>query len=160
MVHRSTTRLNRFLPKVILATGLVVVVPSLIGWVLRATGVVPSELSAIAMVVCISLLMSIAGGAYWRSRSGSGDLLFSELMVWGWLRRWWKERRLAQVLRLLEGVDDGHPTEDLSRGRRTQLLIELANVLEARDPYTHGHSQRVARHAEMIGEGMGRSPTE
>src|SRR5947209_6249323 len=36
-----------------------------------------------------------------------------------------------------------------------ELLTQLAASLEASDPYTHGHSRRVARHAEMIAKRMG-----
>src|SRR5205085_6039106 len=36
-----------------------------------------------------------------------------------------------------------------------QLLAQLAAALEAGDPYTHGHSRRVAHHAAMIAKGMG-----
>jgi len=39
--------------------------------------------------------------------------------------------------------------------QRTELLTQLAASLEAREPYTHGHSRRVAWHAEMIAKGMG-----
>src|SRR5205823_8437246 len=39
-------------------------------------------------------------------------------------------------------------------------LMGLARLLEARDPYTHGHGQRVARHAERIARAMHLSPAE
>lgn len=62
------------------------------------------------------------------------------------------ERRLAAALALPTGAG-GIP--DLSRGRRAQLLAGLAAQLESRDPWTHGHSRRVAHHAATIAERMG-----
>jgi HD-GYP domain-containing protein (c-di-GMP phosphodiesterase class II) len=69
-----------------------------------------------------------------------------------WIQRWSTERRVAVAVRLLRGAED---SGDLTRGRRAQLLSELAAELEARDPYTHGHSRRVARHAVVIAVRMG-----
>jgi HD-GYP domain-containing protein (c-di-GMP phosphodiesterase class II) len=73
-------------------------------------------------------------------------------MTRSWLQRWSSERRVAVALRLLRG-DDGHG--DLTQGRRAELLSELAAELESCDPYTHGHSRRVARHAVIIAVRMG-----
>ena len=73
-------------------------------------------------------------------------------MAKAWIQRWSTERRVAVAVRLLRG---GDPSVDLTRGRRAQLLSELAAQLEARDPYTHGHSRRVARHAVIIAIRMG-----
>jgi putative nucleotidyltransferase with HDIG domain len=70
----------------------------------------------------------------------------------GLIHRWSNERRLAAALQLLRGVGG---TEDLSRGRRAELLAGLAAELESRDPWTHGHSRRVALHAAMTAERMG-----
>jgi putative nucleotidyltransferase with HDIG domain len=66
--------------------------------------------------------------------------------------RWSAERQLAAALQLLRGAGG---TNDLSRGRRAELLTELAAELESRDPWTHGHSRRVAQHATLIAERMG-----
>lgn len=64
---------------------------------------------------------------------------------------------MASALQLLRGMDE---TDDLSEGRRAQLLTELAAELESRDPYTHGHSRRVAHHATMIALRLGLAPGE
>src|SRR5437868_3616085 len=73
-------------------------------------------------------------------------------MRWSRIRLGPTERRLAAALELLAGMDG---FGELERERRVQLLTELATALEARDPYTHGHSRRVARHAAMIATGLG-----
>jgi HD-GYP domain-containing protein (c-di-GMP phosphodiesterase class II) len=69
-----------------------------------------------------------------------------------WIQRWSSERRVSVAVRLLRGAEG---SADLTRGRRAQLLSDLAAELEARDPYTHGHSRRVARHAVVIAMRMG-----
>ncbi|MEX2356610.1 MAG: HD domain-containing phosphohydrolase [Thermaerobacterales bacterium] len=38
------------------------------------------------------------------------------------------------------------------------LIGSLASALDARDPYTHGHTQRVSSYAQMIGETLGIEP--
>jgi putative nucleotidyltransferase with HDIG domain len=68
--------------------------------------------------------------------------------------RWSTERLLAAALQLLRR-DSG--ASDLSRGRRAELLAELAAELESRDPWTHGHSRRVAHHAAVIATRLGLS---
>ncbi len=47
-----------------------------------------------------------------------------------------------------------------SANRRVRLLEQLVSSVENRDPYLHGHSRRVARHAWMIAKRMGLSRTE
>ncbi len=90
----------------------------------------------------------------WTRRPGSRDLVFAELMLWGWARRCWTERRLAQARALYDSVTKAGSTVSI------ELLEELSERLHARDAYTHGHNQRVARHAESIARAMHLSPTE
>ncbi len=144
--------ITRHLPQVLAATIVVAVCPVLIVLGLRSAGVASSPLISVPLGVSLSLGAGYAAGAFWSWRASSSDLLFSELMVWGWVRRLVVERRLATALRLLGGVEG---TAELSRERRTQLLERLAASLESRDPYTHGHSGRVARTAGIIARGMG-----
>jgi putative nucleotidyltransferase with HDIG domain len=148
---RRTAGLIRFLPHVALATLLVAVMPVAAVWGLRAAGVLDSVILSAVLTMALALGASYLGSLAWSSRSGSRDLLFSELIVWGWLRRLWIERRLSRALQLLE--DD----TELGAERRGALLSQLATALESRDPYTHGHSRRVARHAAMIAKRMGLS---
>ena len=52
----------------------------------------------------VSLALSYFGRIIWETRPGSEDLLFSELMVWGYLHRLRSQRRLANVAELLAPI--------------------------------------------------------
>jgi hypothetical protein len=157
MGTKNAPRLHRYLPQVILATVAVMVVPVVAVWVVRASGAVTSTLALMLLGTGISLVLGWVGRRLWEARQGSGDLLFGELMVWGFVRRWRTERRLANAQQLLRpnGQRRARGAEKLTAEREAKLLEDLAGALEARDPYTSGHSRRVARHAAMIAKGMG-----
>ena len=89
-------------------------------------------------------------------------LLFSELLVWGWLRRVRVERQLAHAIQLLglEQADAPPPSVVASPERSFEVLTSLAAALDAQDPYTDGHSRRVAGHSVMIARRMGLSSEE
>jgi len=157
MDEQNEPHLTRYLPHVAAATFLVAVCPILVVGFLRADGLFQSAILSFVLGMALSLGASYGAGAFWRSRAGAGDLLFGELMVWGWLRRWSIERRLASSVRLLDGVAG---TGELGSERRAQLLTQLSAGLEARDSYTHGHSRRVTRYAAMIAKRMGLSKRE
>ena len=46
------------------------------------------------------------------------------------------------------------------RTRTRDAIFELADLLDRRDPYTHGHSQRVAEYAERVAVHMRLSPAQ
>jgi HD-GYP domain-containing protein (c-di-GMP phosphodiesterase class II) len=121
-------------PKVIAATALVAVLPGVAVWGLEAAGVLHSVVISVALGAALSLAICQLAARYWKRRADAADMLFGELMIWGWARRCWHERRLGETLAGLE---------------------RLALTLEARDPYTHGHSRRVARYSSMIAKRMG-----
>ena len=99
------------------------------------------------LAVALSLALSSAGSAFWR-RHASGDVLFSDLLLWGWLRRRRTERRLGRADELLREAG----TADSAR--KAELLRELGAALDAQDPYLDGHSRRVARYVTMIAQRM------
>ena len=147
----------RHVPQMALVTAAVVLLPPATSLVLRATGVVSSPWLSVSLTVGLSLGASYTGSAYWRRRGGTGELLFSELLVWGWVRRWRQEREVANAAELLEhGISAGREgAAALSTERREGLLRQLAKALEGQDVYLNGHSRRVARHATMIARGLG-----
>ncbi|HLJ03813.1 MAG TPA: HD domain-containing phosphohydrolase, partial [Solirubrobacteraceae bacterium] len=155
MEDHSSRRLMAYLPQVLVATFLVAGCPVLMLGVLSAAGVLRSVTLSIGVAIAWSVIAAWAGGHYWRSRPRSGDVVFGDLMLWGWVRRLQSERRVRSTLALLEGVESrGGP----SLQQRRDLLLDLAAALESGDPYTSGHSRRVARYAEEIAKGMGLSP--
>jgi putative nucleotidyltransferase with HDIG domain len=155
----NTFRATRYLPQAVVATTLVVVLPVLVVWILLADGVVSSPWVGSGLAIVLSFAASIMGAAYWKRRGGPGDLLFSELLLWGWVRRFRSERRLASAIGLLgRGPgEDGLPESDESIEHKSQVLAQIAAALDALDSYTDGHSRRVALHAAMIARKMGLS---
>jgi hypothetical protein len=167
IAEQNAPRLIRLLPVAVGVTVLVAVAPMGVVWAVRTTDLVSSSLVAASLGVVLSLAGSCLGAMWWERRRGSRDVLFADLMIWGWLRRYLIERRVASAAELL-GLDRkraaGHgPTlsaERFSAERQVRALEQLAGSLEARDRYTHGHSRRVARYATMIARRMGLAPAE
>jgi putative nucleotidyltransferase with HDIG domain len=129
---------------------------------LTVTAIGPSAppvlvLLSVAIAMGASVVLASLGSACWMRHPGSQDVVFGDLMLWGWLRKVRAERRLTQARALLgsEGVEVEGQT--LSSARRCEILQQLAGLLEARDAYTHGHTRRVTRHAERIAREMGLS---
>ena len=162
MGKQGNGKLIAYLPLVVAATFAVVIVPMLLVVWLRESGAVTSMWVALVIGVVLSLLASQAAAWVWQTRTNS-DLLFSELMLWGWVQRWRSERRLAVASDLLgltagrpEAITGGH----LTSAQKEALLTQITSSLETSDPYTHGHSRRVARHAANIAKKMGLSREE
>ncbi|HJS97356.1 MAG TPA: HD domain-containing phosphohydrolase [Solirubrobacteraceae bacterium] len=148
---------GRHLPQMLLATTVVAVLPLVISLGLRASGLVDGWVS-VGLAVVMSLASSTAGSAYWRKRGRNTEVLFGELLLWGWIRSRRQERELANATRLLALVNSGtgQPArpDELTVEQHEHLLQQLAGALEGQDVYLNGHSRRVARHATMIARGM------
>lgn len=150
--------LRRIFPVAILATLAVFGLPALLvfSWMVVAQPAPPVLLIS-AVSVVLSGLMSAVGSTLWTRRPGSSELSFGDLMLWNWWRIKRAEDRLVRSTRRLGLKRDGHPAEEISLSREEHLKVlrDLSAALEAKDPYTHGHSQRVARHAFRIATSMG-----
>lgn len=135
--------------------------PLVVVSLLDATGIVTSFIPLALVGVALSTGASCLGAKVW-ARIHRGDIVFAELMLWGWLRRVLLERQLASAIRLL-GLEEAAVADaavddreiEIPAARRVRLLRQLATALEARYPDTHGHSRRVARHATVIAKRMG-----
>lgn len=135
---------------VLVATTLVLVVPCLAAIALRASGIVTSPVLLIVIPVIFSILFSHALSEFWKHRRAGSPLLFEDLMLWGWLRR----RRFESLLSRTEEFVGPGAGEGMTPKQRARELERLVGALEARDPRTHGHSRRVARHAASIARRM------
>lgn len=128
----------------LLATSIVVFAPAATAIALERAGLRLSPLAFVSVAAALSLAIASAGAAVWSRRDSSGDRVFGDLMLWGWIRRARADRRIANARTLLEGSDE------LSTAQRIDLLESLSRTLESRDARTHRHSARVARIAEAI----------
>jgi hypothetical protein len=147
--ERSTSGPDRYLPQMLLATGAVTLVPLAAIWALRSSGAVSSPWICIPIAIALSLAISAVGAAYWKRRRPASELLFSELMLWGWLRSRHSGRAIRQTSAMLNGRSELDPAQ------HEQALRRLARSLESHDPYTIGHSRRVARHSAMVAHRLG-----
>jgi putative nucleotidyltransferase with HDIG domain len=154
---RSAPRTALPLPRVLTATLLVAVLPSLLVSGLLGAGLTSSPVLSIPLATVVSLSICQLCTFYWERYRASEDVLFGDLMIWGWVKRRLTERRLANATSLF-GLTDSQPRTTPSTGsaaQRINLLQGLATDLEASDPYTHGHSRRVARYASLIASQLG-----
>jgi putative nucleotidyltransferase with HDIG domain len=140
------------------ATAIVALVPAVVAWGLRASGSM-SPAPAVGVAAIVSIVMNLVGAQYWQRRRRAGGALFNEVMLWGWGRQRLFERRLGEAITVLGLQPDGarHTPIALSMERRVELFRQLAAGRESSDPYTHGHSRRVARYASLMGAEMGLS---
>jgi putative nucleotidyltransferase with HDIG domain len=152
-LRSGALRLGRYLPLSVGVTLAVTVLPLVaVAQLGRADGPLTIALHVIA-AVALSMLVARVLAALWTRHESSTDLVFGDLLIWGWVRRAQAERRLeATSLELTNPASTGDAHAD--------LLRRMSALLEARDPYTHGHSRRVARHAERIARELGMRPEQ
>ena len=115
----------RFLPHSLVATFVVMVLPSLM-----VTAIAPAAARS-----CASLGRSRngqlgepggSGRGSLEATPGSQDMVFGDLMVWGWMRRVRAERRLAEAHALLGSEGLASAARMLSSERRCEMLQQLA----------------------------------
>src|SRR5688500_8625142 len=134
VIAHGATDLRRYFPLSVLATAIVAGFPL---WVLlgpaRDLGFAATLLS-----VALSFVFSDVGARAWKKWPGSRDVVFNDLMLWGFCRRIVTQQRLIRRVERLgtPGVDD---VDGLTDEQRTDLIKKLAIALETGDPYTHGH---------------------
>lgn len=156
-VQPQPAPMARQLLQVAVATLLVAGCPIAVVWWLRASGTVSSSAVGMGLGMLLSFGASYVGCLVWEKRPGSEDLLFSELMVWGYVHRWNTQRRIASALDMVGpmSAEKRRALDGLSTREQAKLLEQLVAGMETRDPYLHGHSRRVARHSWMIARRMG-----
>ena len=144
------TELRRYLGHAFVATCLIAGLPL---WVVVNLG---NRFGSVTSVVAIGVSMGLAqlGNQMWQRHPGSRDIVFHDLMLWGYLRRLRAPRDISKKAKRLGLNSDVSGARALSPDEQARLLKKLAVALEDGDPYTHGHSQRVARHSYMIAKAM------
>jgi len=149
VIAAGPTELRRYLPISVVATGVVAGLPL---WAVFALG---ERLGLLATVLSVALSFALAhlGTLAWKRWPGSRDVVFNDLMLWGFVRRIITQKRLIRRVERL-GFSSTNDPDEMTIEERTKLLKRLAEGLETGDPYTHGHSQRVARHAYMVAKTM------
>ena len=154
---RPASHLREFL-QALAATLIVTVAPVAVVWLLRDSGLITSIVLGVVIAIALSLVLGWLVETVWTRRRDPDDVVFSELMLWGWLRRLRDERRLANADRMLRELSVADGERRARQGQR--LLRQLANAIDAQDNYLDGHSRRVAHHAGMIARQMGLSRQE
>lgn len=122
----------------------------------------PPMIVTAAVAVLVLLGTIVAGTALWMSRPDSAFISFSDLMLPRWVQRRRAEKQLVEGARLLGLDPSGQPVDHVRVPPDEQLRVlkDLTAALETKDPYTHGHSQRVERHCYRTAAAMGLSASD
>jgi hypothetical protein len=75
----------RYTPQMIVATLCVLVLPAGLVWILHSRGAVTSFWHSLLIGLAVTFTVLTIGTAYWRRRRHPAAVLFSELLVWGWI---------------------------------------------------------------------------
>ncbi|HWX75089.1 MAG TPA: HD domain-containing phosphohydrolase, partial [Solirubrobacteraceae bacterium] len=137
-----------------LTTGVVIVVPAVLAGLAVPAGTPLLAVGAVALAIAISLATAKAGAAVWQRCPAARDVVFADLLLWGWARRYLSERRFQTARALFETARRAGAAVDVEQ------LERLSQLLEAHDPYVHGHSRRVARHAARVARARHLPPEE
>ena len=153
--------MSRHFLLVILATSAVTLLPVVAARMFEITTGIESIFISFAIGVTLSIVVSNLGARLWSSLVISDEIVFGELMLWGWVRRLRSDKRLERATRML-GLDGRGwaPESELTPEEQARVLQDLAVALERRDPYTHGHTNRVTRYAYAIAREMGLDPVD
>jgi putative nucleotidyltransferase with HDIG domain len=143
-----------FLPLSVLATLTVLAGPVAVVAALVPRQGMLWEVFAVVLAVVGSLATASVGARLWMRWPRSREVIFAELMLWGWVRRFRAERRLARTRDLFEAARESGSTVSI------ELLTQLSDLHQAVDPYLHGHSRRVASYAGRIARELRLSPKE
>jgi HD-GYP domain-containing protein (c-di-GMP phosphodiesterase class II) len=147
--------LKRYWSLVVVFTAAVAAGPIGLVTFLESRGLIHSLAPSVIIGVAVSLAIAAMASRIWMAWFDTADVVFGDLLLWGWLRRLRHERRVTRSARILGLWDDSlSATGSLDRPSRLRVLKDLARALEARDSYTHGHSRRVERHSYMIAKAM------
>ncbi len=155
MSDESLASVRRLFPQVLFVTTLVAVLPVAVVYELRKQGGLSSLWECVALAMVLALVTIRTASAYWQRRKPSADLMFSELLIWGWLRRLRLEYQLRDASRLLAEVAERGDQPPADREATAALLTRLTNAFQALDAYTAGHSRRVARMATGLARSVG-----
>ena len=155
MQHRQHhIELSGLMPQAFVATLAVVVLPVALVLALVALGLPdPQVVLATGLGLVLSCVAAAVGTSLWIKRPESVDVGFGELMLWRYLRRKKAEETIETGVKTLGLVPD-LPGTAFEPESRLAVLQDLADALEDKDPYTHGHSNRVERHAYRIAMAM------
>lgn len=137
---------RRFFPHALIATLLVIVAPAVVVVVLSPLSGIADLLVSALLATGLSVAAGSAGAAFWTRLPQSSEIPFGDLMLWAWARRVRAERRLAKA---------ASGEAPLEVERELGALRRLSVIFEARNGFSHGHSGRVARHAERIARRLG-----
>jgi HD superfamily phosphohydrolase YqeK len=138
------------------ATLAVIVLPLILVLGLVALDVELPMLVIALLGIGLSIAATAVGHTLWTKRVEAAEISFSDLMLWRWFIRRRAEDTLEEGARLL-GLDrSGHPIDEvrITPDQQLEVLKDLTAALESKDPYTHGHSQRVERHAYRTAAAM------